>query len=146
MQAAWNKAPFVRMENIILKAFRLHLSMELPKLTGPKKDRIYELRSYEGPTELLYNAKVHMFNEGGEIKLFDRLGFNPVFYAEVLSGSRMPNLMYMTSFENRAEREAHWKAFFNAPEWKHISALPEYQHTVSKSDIIFLTAAEYSDF
>lgn len=146
MMAAWNQPPFVRMENIVLKAFRMHLSMELPKLKGPKKERVYELRSYEGPTELLYNSKVHMFNEGGEISLFDRLEFNPVFYAEVLSGSRMPNLMYMTSFENMAERDAHWKAFFADPLWKKISALPEYQHTVSKAEVMFLTATDYSDF
>lgn len=146
MFAAWNKAPFARMENIILKAFRMHPAMKLPGLKGVKKERVYELRSYEGPTELLYNAKVHMFNEGGEIKLFDRLDFNAVFYAEVLSGSRMPNLMYMTSFENRTEREAHWKAFFSAPEWKTISVLPEYQHTVSKSEVMLLSATEYSDF
>jgi len=146
MMAPWNQPPFVRMENIILKAFRLHLAMELPKLNGPKKDHVYELRSYEGPTELLYNSKVHMFNEGGEISLFNQLQFNPVFYAEVLSGSRMPNLMYMTSFENMTERDAHWKAFFADPLWKKISAMPEYQHTVSKSEIIFLSAKEYSDF
>ena len=146
MQAAWNQAPFARMENIILKAFRLHPSMQLPALKGPKKDRVYELRSYESPTELLYNSKVHMFNEGGEIKLFDRLGFNGVFYAEVVSGSRMPNLMYMTSFENRADRDARWKTFFSDPEWKRISPLPEYQHNVSKSEIMFLAATEYSEF
>lgn len=146
MTAAWNQPPFVRMENIVLKSFRLHPAMELPKLKGPKKDRIYELRSYEGPTELLYNSKVHMFNEGGEISLFDRLEFNPVFYAEVLSGSRMPNLMYMTSFENMTERDAHWKAFFADPLWKKISAMPEYQHTVSKAEVMFLAAKDYSDF
>ena len=120
--------------------------MTLPGLKGPKKERVYELRSYEGPTELLYNAKVHMFNEGGEIELFDRLGFNAVFYAEVLSGSRMPNLMYMTSFENRADRDARWKTFFSDPVWKRISVLPEYQHTFPKSEVMLLSATEYSDF
>jgi hypothetical protein len=146
MMAPWNLPPFVRMENIVLKAFPMHLKMELPKLKGPVKERVYELRSYEGPTELLYNSKVHMFNEGGEISLFDRLQFNPVFYAEVLSGSRMPNLMYMTSFENMTERDAHWKTFFADPLWKKISALPEYQHTVSKAEVMFLKATDYSDF
>ena len=52
-----------------------------------------------------------MFNEGGEIDLFNKLNFNAVFYGEVLSGSSMPNLMYMTSFENKADRDAHWKSF-----------------------------------
>ncbi|HTE26425.1 NIPSNAP family protein [Flavitalea sp.] len=87
-----------------------------------------------------------MFNEGGEIPLFKRLGFNAVFYAEVLAGSRMPNLMYMTSFDNQAARDEHWKSFGADAEWKRLSALPEYQHTVSKADIILLHPAIYSEF
>ncbi len=87
-----------------------------------------------------------MFNEGGEIKLFKRLSFNAVFYAEVLSGNRMPNLMYMTSFDNMDERNKHWKAFGDDPEWKRLSGLEEYQHTVSKLDIILLHPTSYSAF
>ena len=86
-----------------------------------------------------------MFNEGGEIALFKRLGFNAIFYSEVIAGSKMPNLMYMTSFENMADRDAHWKSFSNDAEWKKISSMPEYQHNVSHIDITFLRPAEYSD-
>jgi hypothetical protein len=86
-----------------------------------------------------------MFNEGGEVPLFKRLGFNAVFYADVISGSHMPNLMYMTSFENRAAREEHWKSFSADPEWKKLVALPEYQHNVSKAEVILCHAADYSD-
>lgn len=53
--------------------------------------------------------------------------------------------MYMTSFENMASRDEHWKAFGNDTEWKKLSAMPEYQHNVSKINISFLTPAEYSD-
>jgi len=146
MDAEYNKQPFVRFETIVLKAFPLALTMQLPALKGDRKDRVYELRSYESATEKLYNSKVKQFNEGGEIKLFKELDFNGVFYAEVLSGSRMPNLMYMTTFENMAERDAHWKNFFAHPDWKTLSAKPEYQHNVSKSEINFLRPTEYSDF
>ena len=86
-----------------------------------------------------------MFNEGGEVTLFKRLGFNAVFYGEVLSGSRMPNLMYMTTFENQASRDEHWKAFSNDPEWKKLSSMPEYQNNVSKINIYFVYPTEYSD-
>jgi hypothetical protein len=86
-----------------------------------------------------------MFNQGGEVTLFKRLGFNAVFYAEVLSGSHMPNLMYMTSFDNMASRDEHWKSFGNDPFWKKLVAAPEYQNNVSKADIFFLHPAEYSD-
>src|SRR5215217_5987049 len=103
-------------------------AMAVPQLSSAKAQRIYELRSYEGPTEKLYLNKVQMFNQGGEVPLFKRLNFNAVFYASVLAGSRMPNLMYMTTFENRAEREAHWKTFTDDAEWKKLSSMPEYQH------------------
>lgn len=145
VNAAYNKPAYNRFETILLKAFPLMPAMAASKLTGPKSDRVYELRSYEGPSEKFFRNKVKMFNEGGEISLFARLGFNGVFYSEVVFGSRMPNLMYMTSFENMQSREEHWKAFTNDPEWKRLSALPEYQHNVSHSDITFLRPTEFSD-
>ena len=74
------------------------------------------------------------------------LNFNAIFFAEVISGSRMPNLMYMTSFENRNDRDAHWKAFGESPEWKNLSSMPEYQHNVSKAEVILTKAASYSDY
>jgi len=114
-------------------------------LKTPASERIYELRSYEGPTEKYFANKVQMFNEGGEVPLFKRLEFNAVFYASVLSGTHMPNLMYMTTFENMASREAHWKTFGADPFWKQLSASPEYQHNVSHIDIVFLHPAAYSD-
>ena len=85
-----------------------------------------------------------MFNAGGEIKLFARLGFNGIFYGAVATGSKMPNLMYLTAFENQAAREAHWKTFGSDPEWKTLSARPEYQHNVSHIDIVFLRPTAYS--
>lgn len=144
--AAWNQSPYLRMERSYHKAFRLAPVMQLPQLKSPKAEHVYEFRSYESPTEAYYINKVKMFNEGGEVPLFKRLGFNAVFYAETLSGSRMPNLVYLTSFENREEREKHWKTFSDDPEWKKLVAMPEYQHNVSKADIILMRAADYSDY
>lgn len=143
--AAYNAAPFNRMESIVLKAFPLMPKMKAPSLTGKKTERIYELRSYEGPTERLYRQKVKMFNEGGEIKLFNRLEFNAVFYAEVLAGSHMPNLMYMTSFNNMAEHDEHWKKFGSDPEWTKLKVVPEYLNTVSKNETVLLNPAEFSE-
>lgn len=148
--AAYLAAPFdapayTRIETIVLRAFSKMPHFQSPSLNGEPSERIYELRSYEGSSEKFYHQKVHMFNEGGEVPLFKRLGFNAVFYAEVLAGSHMPNLMYMTSFDNMASRDEHWKNFGADPEWKRLSAMPEYQHTVSKADIIFLHPAVYSE-
>jgi len=144
--AAYNLPPFIREETVLLKAFKDMLHLKKPSLTAPLSDRIYELRSYESSTEKLYHQKVKMFNDGGEVKLFDRLQFNAVFYAEVLAGSHMPNLMYMTTFDNKASRDEHWKNFVNDTTWKRISTMPEYLNTVAKADIFFLRPTAYSDF
>ncbi len=146
INAEYTDPAYLRMETIILKAFKFAPKLQKPSLTGARKDRIYELRSYEGATEKLYQKKVQMFNDGNEIALFKRLNFNAVFYGEVLVGSHMPNLMYMTTFENKTERDRLWDVFRNDPEWKTLSAKPEYQHTVSKNDTLFLYPTDYSDY
>jgi hypothetical protein len=144
INAAHTNAPYRRMETILLKAFSQMPAFKAPDHKTPHSERIYELRSYEGHTEKIYKNKVQMFNEGGEVKIFEKLGFNAVFYGEVLAGSRMPNLMYMTTFENKASRDAHWKAFSADPDWKALSAKPEYKNNVSKNVTLFLNPAPYS--
>ncbi|MEJ8844572.1 NIPSNAP family protein [Lacibacter sp. H375] len=146
LNAVYNAAPYSRMETILLHAFSLAPVMQLPQLKSPKNERVYELRSYESATEKIFKNKVHMFNEGDEVGLFKRLNFNAIFYAEVVAGSKMPNLMYMTSFENMADRDAHWKSFGSDPAWKKLSAMPEYKNNVSHIDIMFLRPTEYSDY
>lgn len=145
--AAFDHSPFERVESILLEAFDMQPHFNIPSLKNSVSEKIYELRSYESPTEALHTKKVKMFNEGGETEIFKRLGFNAVFYARAISGSRMPNLMYMTSFENMAEHDEHWKAFSNDAEWKKISAMPEYESkiSVSHSDKILMHATDYSD-
>lgn len=145
INAPYNKPAYTRMETILLQAFEGMPTLAKPKLDNTREDNIYELRSYEGHTEKIYRNKVEMFNKGDEVGIFNRLGFNAVFYGEVFSGSRMPNLMYMTSFNNKQERDEHWKAFGADPAWKKLSADPNYQHNVSRNETIFLNAAEYSD-
>ena len=115
-------------------------------LSGPRKDRIYELRSYESTSEMIYRNKVDMFNAGGEVVLFDELGFNSVFYGEVIAGSKMPNLMYMTTHENKEERTKNWKAFSNSPVWVKMKSMDKYQNNVSHIDIDFLYPTDYSEY
>ena len=145
INADYTTPPFDRVESILLKSFSYQPTLDVPKLTSPAADRVYELRSYEGHTEKIFKNKVQMFNEGGEVTLFKRLSFNAVFYAEVLAGGRMPNLMYMTSFENMTARDEHWKTFVADAEWKKLSTMPEYQHNVSKINIYLLHPSAYSE-
>lgn len=146
LNASFDNVAFLRKESTLLKAFPEAPAFFIPKHNTKPSERIYELRSYEGPTENLFRQKVKMFNEGGEIKIFKSLGFNAVFYAEVISGSTMPNLMYLTTFSDMASHDAHWNAFRDHPEWKKLSALDEYKHTVSKAVKLLLSPTDYSDF
>jgi hypothetical protein len=145
LEATFVNPPYSRFETIILKAFVNMPELKVPNLNTPKSERIYELRSYESATEKMHQNKLKMFNEGGEMNIFKQIDSNPVFYGQVISGSHMPNLMYMTTYANKAAREEHWKVFKNNPEWKKLSAMPEYQKNVSHSDILFLHPADYSD-
>lgn len=142
LDAAYNDAPYTRIESILLKAFAAMPEYSLPKLTTPKNERVYELRSYEAATESLSFNKIAMFNDH-EVDIFSKLNFNAVFYGQVISGSKMPNLMYLTTFNNKADRDSHWAAF--GPEYKKISGLPQYQHNVSKNVTLFLYPTDYSD-
>lgn len=144
LNAAYNKAPYKRIESIFMRSFKGMPNLQVPAFKNEPQKRIYELRSYEAHTEKIHQNKVHMFNEGGEIDIFKRLGFNAIFYGSVLSGSNMPNLMYMTSFEDMASRDVHWKAFRADAEWKKLSSMQFYKNNVSKADILLLTPTDYS--
>lgn len=145
IHAAHNQPPYKRIETSLLQAFTGSPRYGTPNLQGPKNERVYELRSYEAATERLYRQKVKMFNSG-EIDIFDKLDFNPVFYAETLAGANMPNLVYMTTFENMEERNKHWDAFRVDPDWEAMKDLEEYRNTVSKNDTRLLYPTAYSDF
>jgi hypothetical protein len=146
INAGFKDVLYSRIETIILQAFPGMPSTAVPNLTAAKADRVYELRSYESPTEKYNVNKVRMFNVGDEIGLFKRLNFNAVFYSEVISGSRMPNLMYMTTFNDKADRDKHWDTFGKDAQWKALTSNPEYNNNVSHADMTFLHPTEYSDF
>ncbi len=146
LEALYNDPPYQRIENILLRNMRGAPLFQPPSFSNPRGERVYELRSYESATEKIYQNKLKMFVDGDEFGLFKRLGFNAVFYADVIAGSHMPNLMYMTTFANQASRDEHWKAFVDDPQWKKLVVMPEYQHTISKNTQYFLRPTEYSDY
>ncbi len=145
INAAHDDTPYQRIESIILRSFKSFPEHGNPEHQTRASERVYELRSYQGATERYYEKKVEMFNEGGESKLFVDLDFQPLFFAEVISGSDMPNLMYMTTFKNAGSQKKHWDAFVNSDEWKMLKSDPQYANTVSHIDKINLHPTEYSD-
>jgi hypothetical protein len=110
---------FVRAERSLLSAFA-----GWPKLVIPKKEeRIFQLRTYESPSQVAHTRKVQMFNEE-EIGIFTRTGLAPVFFGDTLIGTRMPSLTYMLTFTDTAELTEKWRAFSSDPAWKELSHRP----------------------
>jgi hypothetical protein len=125
--AAYLTAPatepaYERIESSLLKAFA-----HMPKMQVTKKgERIFELRRYEHASESAGKKKLEMFNDAGEIDIFKRLGFAPVFFGETVIGDHRPNLIYMITFDDLDAKAAHWIAFGSDAEWKKVSSIPDY--------------------
>ncbi len=110
---------FVRAERTLLSAFS-----GWPKVVAPKQEkRIFQLRTYESPSQVAHTRKIQMFNEA-EIAIFVRTGLTPVFFGDTLIGARMPNLTYMLTFSDTAELKEKWAAFSADPAWKELSHRP----------------------
>lgn len=146
LDAPYNNPAFVRYESILSIAFTHMPQFKVPTFITPKSERIYEYRSYESATEAKAAKKIEMFNEGGEIGIFQSIGANPVFYAKVILGSQMPRLIYMTTYADMKSHDERWVAFRNHADWKRISGMEEYKNTTSKTRAYLLHPAEYSDF
>ena len=86
-----------------------------------------------------------MFNTA-EIAIFRRVGLNPVFFGESLTGSLVPNLTYMLGFDDDEQRKQNWKKFGGDPEWRKLRAIPEYmdKNIVSNITNVMLKPAPYS--
>ena len=146
LDAPYDHPPFSRYESIFMKAFSKMPAFRVPEYTTDRSQRIYELRSYESATEAKATKKIEMFNEGGEIGIFESVGSNAVFYAQVLLGSKKPRLMYMTTYADMKSHDEHWKTFGASDGWKKLSGMEEYKNTVSKANPYLLHPTSYSDF
>ena len=139
MKLTPQKVPYTRYNGKFMIAFD-----GLPQLKTPSKEpRIFELRTYEGYNEDAVRRKIKMFNDE-EFKIFYRTKLNPVFFGEVISGKDLPCLTYMLTFKDLQERDNNWGDFGKDPDWKRVSALPEYADTVSRITKIFLEPTAYS--
>ncbi|HUV14362.1 MAG TPA: NIPSNAP family protein [Acidobacteriota bacterium] len=122
---------YKRLESSLFVAFAGMPELEVP-IKG--EGRVFQLRIYESPSVKTGQKKIEMFNRG-EIEIFRKTGLHPVFFGEALVGSKMPNLTYMLSFRSREEQKVNWKQFVSSPEWKELSAIPEYADKKILSDI-----------
>ena len=132
---------YVRYESSLMQAFACH-----PRITAPPKGkRMFELRTYESSNKNYNLNKVEMFCSG-EVEIFIRSGFHPVFFGEKLIGQRMPNLTYMLSIGSIEERDKAWQAFSADPEWKKLTSSPKFSSGPNVVNITnyFLRPAPYS--
>jgi hypothetical protein len=125
----WNAtstAPaFQRIDVSLLAAFKGWPRVTPPAAAATKSTRIFQLRTYESPSNGEHVRKVEMFHSG-EFEIFKNAGFHPVFFGDALTGSRLPSLTYMLSFTDMTELEARWNAFRSDSAWKKLSADPRF--------------------
>ena len=125
---------FARVESSLLAAFEGWPRLTPPGSSAAKAKRIFQLRTYESPSEAAHVRKVEMFHHG-EFELFQKAGLQPVFFGDTLIGSRLPNLTYMLSSPGMQELEASWAAFGSDPAWKKLSSSPRYNYESIVSNI-----------
>ena len=114
---------YERMENSLLLAFPSMPAVAPPPVQEGRAARIFELRTYESPTERTLERKVKMFGDG-EIEAFRRCAMLPVFFGSALVGRNLPHLTYMLAFDDLAARDKAWSAFGKDPGWQRLRATP----------------------
>ena len=136
--------PYDRADTVLLQA--TDYSPEIvPLKEKPKSARILELRVYHSPTQRQLRA-LHERFAGPEIRIFHRVGVNPILYTSTLIGPNMPNLTYLTPFASLAEREKAWDAFGADPEWikARKESIDRAGQISSQISITLLKPADYS--
>jgi hypothetical protein len=145
LNAPAKERAYVRVESSLMCAFEGWPKLTLPPATAQNGSRVFQLRTYESPTDQDHRRKVEMFNNG-EFGVFQRAGFWQVFYGDTLIGSHLPNLTYMLSFPDLSELNAKWKAFGADPEWKKLRSSPRFnfEEIVSNITSLILNPTSYS--
>jgi NIPSNAP len=143
LEAPMSDPAFVRVESTLLRAFDAMPTLEPSAGAGTATPHIFELRTYESHSDRAALNKLKMFN-AGEVPIFRRAGLTPVFFGETVLGANMPSLTYMLTFSNMSARDAAWAAFGQDPEWKTLSADPQYRDNVSTISDIILQPTAYS--
>ena len=144
VDASLSDTAYVRVESSLMVAFKDMPQLSVPKQKVENRSRIFELRTYESHSIKASKKKIEMFNEGGEIAVFNETGLSPVFFGETIVGPQMPNLTYMLVFDNLTDRDAKWKVFGGSPAWKKLRSDPQYRDTVSNITDIILRPTGYS--
>jgi len=144
LKAPAKEPGFHVVETSLLQAFENMPKIKVPAGTAQNKPRLFELRTYKSPTDEFHRTKVEMFNSA-EIALQAKLDMGAVFYGDTIAGPRMPNLTYMLSFDNLADREKKFQVFNDSAGWKALLSDPKYPWEIVATVSNFILApAAYS--
>ena len=129
---------YQRIESSLMLAFD-----GVPRLRTPAKgkSRVFQLRTYESHNAERAQKKIEMFNTGGELDIFRRVGLPVVFMGQALIGTKLPNLTYMLAFDDEAAKEKGWAGFMKDPGWLKLKDDPQYKDTVCNITNIVLRPA-----
>jgi len=114
---------YMRMDSSLLLGFPSFPAVQVPPPPENRPSRIFEIRTYESPSDSTLQRKVKMFGDG-EIDAFRRSGMLPVFFGTTFVGRDMPNLTYMLAYDDLAARDKTWSAFGKDPGWQKLRATP----------------------
>jgi len=130
------------------ETFLLHCLPTIPTLETPAlgPDRVYQMRLYRSFNIDRNDAKMKMFYQGGELPLFREVEMNPIFFGDILAGTRQPAFIYMIGFASPEKQNEAWKTFVNHPKWAAMKDLPEYADTATEIDNIMLIPSPGSQF
>ena len=136
--------PYLSCDSSLIAAVPTLPAIAKPTGAAAGKGRVFELRTYRSATEAAGRRKIEMFEEGGELALFARVGLQTVFFGRDLVGQGLPSLTYMVAFADEAARGAAWAAFGAHPEWVKMRDDPRYADIVSRIDSAVLRPTDYS--
>ena len=132
---------YVTASRSLLRGLDFMAGFELPISTPT---RVFQLRTYENPTEIARQKKIQMFRHG-EFEIFRRVGLAPVFFTETLFGTGLPSLTYMLSFDGVVALESAWDRFVKDSEWKTMIERPDYSDDLLirsiRNEVLFPTEA-----
>ena len=137
--AAASRPMFFRYDSYLCRPFEAW-----KKITPMAGKTIFEWRKYESANIESGTRKVQMFNQG-EIATFLENGINPFCFGQIIAGKEMPGLIYVTHFNDMADRDASWAKFNSDPKWQSMRADPKWANaTIPNNRVVFLTPLPYS--
>ena len=137
--AVANRPMFFRYDSYLCRPFE-----GWKKVTPVAGKTVFEWRKYDSANIEAGTRKVQMFNQG-EIDIFLECGVNPFCFGQIIAGKDMPGLIYVTHYDDMADRTASWDKFNRHPEWQRMRSAAEWANaTIPNNRIVLLTPLPYS--